>query len=50
MFPREKITEDFDALADRLVRVHVPEASAGSAAHQKVGFRLFGRSKEPARA
>jgi pilus assembly protein CpaE len=50
MFPREKITEDFDALADRLVRVHVPEASSGSTAHQKVGFRLFGRSKEPARA
>jgi pilus assembly protein CpaE len=48
MFPRERITEDFDALADRLVRTHVPEASTPTAT--KAGFRLFGRSKEPARA
>jgi pilus assembly protein CpaE len=48
MYPKEKITEDFDALADRLVRTHVPDASAPSAA-QRAGFRLFNRSKEPAR-
>jgi pilus assembly protein CpaE len=49
MYPREKITEDFDALADRLVRTHVPEPT-GAGAPQRAGFRLFGRSKEPARA
>ena len=48
MFPKERITEDFDALADRLVRTHVPEASTPTAT--KTGFRIFGRSKEPARA
>ncbi|HEY8439566.1 MAG TPA: AAA family ATPase [Candidatus Limnocylindrales bacterium] len=48
MFPRERITEDFDALADRLVRTHVPEASTPTVS--KAGFRLFGRSKEPVRA
>ena len=50
MYPKERITEDFDALADRIVRVHVPEASASAGTPPKVGFRLFGRSKEPARA
>ena len=49
MYPRERITEDFDALADRLVRTHVPEASPADTP-QRSGFRLFGRSKEPARA
>jgi len=48
MYPKEKITEDFDALADRLVRTHVPDASTSTAA-QRAGFRLFNRSKEPAR-
>jgi pilus assembly protein CpaE len=50
MYPKERITEDFDALADRIVRVHVPEASAPAGPAPKAGFRLFGRSKEPARA
>jgi Flp pilus assembly CpaE family ATPase len=50
MYPRERITEDFNALAERLVRTHTPAqpASAGPAA--KPAFRLFNRSKEPARA
>jgi Flp pilus assembly CpaE family ATPase len=50
MYPKERITADFDALADRLVRVQVPEATAPRSPQSKVGFRLFGRSKEPARA
>jgi pilus assembly protein CpaE len=49
MFPRERITEDFDALAERLVRTHVPEATA-AAPGPRSGFRLFNRTKEPARA
>jgi len=48
MFPRERITEDFDALAERLVRTHVPEATAAAPA-ARGGFRLFNRAKEPAR-
>jgi pilus assembly protein CpaE len=48
MYPKEKITEDFDALADRLVRTHVPEPSPSTAA-QRAGFRLFNRTKEAAR-
>jgi Flp pilus assembly CpaE family ATPase len=48
MYPKERITEDFDALAERLVRTHVPEAA--DASPQRAGFRLFNRSKEPARA
>jgi Flp pilus assembly CpaE family ATPase len=42
MYPREKITEDFDALADRVLGVPktVPVV--------KPGFRLFSRSKAPA--
>jgi len=47
MYPKERITEDFDALADRLVRVHVPEATAPTPT--RAGFRLFGRAKEAAR-
>jgi Flp pilus assembly CpaE family ATPase len=49
MFPAEKITEDFDALADRLVGTAITEAPTQAAA-QKVGFRIFGRAKVPARA
>jgi hypothetical protein len=49
MFPRERITEDFDALAERLVRTQMPEASTASPATRS-GFRFFSRSKEPARA
>jgi pilus assembly protein CpaE len=43
MFPRERITEDFDALADRVM-------GTPSEAAAKVPFKLFGRQKEPARA
>ncbi len=48
MYPKERITEDFDALAERLVRTHTPSEPAAVA--MKAGFRLFGRAKEPARA
>jgi pilus assembly protein CpaE len=55
MYPRERITNDFDALAERLVRTYAHNSAVGDApapAPSKVGgFRLpFGRSKEPARA
>jgi pilus assembly protein CpaE len=49
MFPAEKITEDFDALADRLVGTPAAEAPTQST-NQKVGFRIYGRAKVPARA
>jgi Flp pilus assembly CpaE family ATPase len=42
MFPREKITGDFDALADRLLGNEKPEGNV------RAGFR-FG-SRQPARA
>jgi pilus assembly protein CpaE len=45
MFPREKITEDFDALADRLVGQPKQAEAAKNQA-----FRIFGRQKEPVRA
>jgi MinD-like ATPase involved in chromosome partitioning or flagellar assembly len=44
MFPRERITVDFDALADRLLGT--PQQAPAA----KVPFRLFGRQKEPVRA
>jgi Flp pilus assembly CpaE family ATPase len=46
MYPKERITADFDALAERLVKApHVPEVAA------KPAFKLFGnRAKDPARA
>ncbi len=44
MFPREKVSEDFDALADRLLGAKRSEPAA------KTPFRLFNRAKEPARA
>jgi len=50
MYPRERITEDFNALAERLVRTHTPAQSASAGAAAKPAFRLFNRSKEPARA
>jgi pilus assembly protein CpaE len=54
MYPRERITADFDALAERLVRTVSPgpaPTGAGSGASRPTSFRLpFGRSKEPARA
>jgi pilus assembly protein CpaE len=48
MYPRERVTEDFHALAERLVQTHAPTEPA--AVPVKAGFRLFGRAKEPARA
>jgi pilus assembly protein CpaE len=48
MYPRERVTEDFRALAERLVRTHAPTEPV--AVPVKAGFRLFGRAKEPARA
>jgi pilus assembly protein CpaE len=52
MYPREKIAEDFDALAERLVRTFNTEVPTRAAAPiRATGFRLpFGRSKEAARA
>lgn len=45
MFPREKITEDFDALADRLVGT--PAATPATA---RSGFGIFNRQKAAVRA
>lgn len=42
MFPKEKITEDFDALADRIL-------GSPSQSPAKAGFGLFSRPKAPAR-
>jgi len=52
MYPRERITEDFDALAERLVRTfHTEEAPRPIPVARSGGFRLpFGRTKEAARA
>jgi pilus assembly protein CpaE len=44
MFPKEKITADFDALADRVLGTPVPQPA------QKAGFRLRARHKEVAGA
>jgi hypothetical protein len=44
MFPREKISEDFDALADRLLGTAVPAPAA------KAGFGIFNRQRAVARA
>ena len=45
MFPREKITADFDTLADRVLGVGAkPEPAA------KTGFRLPSRARATARA
>jgi Flp pilus assembly CpaE family ATPase len=52
MYPKERITEDFDALAERLVRTFQTVVKPQPTASAKAGgFRLpFGRSKEAARA
>jgi len=52
MYPRERITADFDALAERLVRTfHTEVPVVPVAAIKSSGFRLpFGRAKQPARA
>jgi MinD-like ATPase involved in chromosome partitioning or flagellar assembly len=44
MFPKEKITEDFDALADRVL------GTPAAAPAMKVPFGLFNKSKVPVRA
>jgi MinD-like ATPase involved in chromosome partitioning or flagellar assembly len=44
LFPREKITADFDELADRVLGVQKVEPAP------KTGFRVLPRVKEPARA
>ena len=51
MYPRERIAEDFDALAERLVRIHAPQSVPRTAATKASGLRLaFGRAKVAARA
>src|SRR5690349_21530627 len=54
MYPRERITNDFDALAERLVRTYAHHSAVGAPAAatpaKTGGFRLpFGRPKEAAR-
>jgi hypothetical protein len=46
MFPRERITEDFETLADRLIGPTATEAAPAAEAP----FRILRRQKEPARA
>jgi pilus assembly protein CpaE len=53
MYPRERVTADFEALAEQLVRptaARPEDASVPAAAGQRAGFRLFGRVKDVARA
>jgi hypothetical protein len=46
MYPKERITADFDGLADRLL--NTPPAAVAA---PKAAFKLFGnRAKDPARA
>ncbi len=47
-YPREKVTEDFDALADRLLGIE--SAPSEPTTNGRAPFRIFGRTKEPARA
>jgi pilus assembly protein CpaE len=51
MYPRERISEDFGALAERLVgSPAITVAPAGASTAAKGAFRLFGRAKDAARA
>jgi cellulose biosynthesis protein BcsQ len=51
LYPKERVAEDFDALAERLVRTFQSEVNVPSVVAKAGGFRLpFGRSKQPARA
>jgi pilus assembly protein CpaE len=52
LYPKERVTEDFDALAERLVRTFHTDSLPRPTSTPKIGgFRLpFGRSKEAARA
>ncbi len=47
-FPREKVTEDFEVLAAKLVGTEIQAADKTAAT--KPAFRIFNRTKEPARA
>jgi Flp pilus assembly CpaE family ATPase len=47
LFPREKVAEDFRVLADKLLGPTSGESADATAL--KTGFRLFSRTKEPAR-
>lgn len=49
LYPKERITADFDALAERLVRTYSADSTVSVTPAPRTGFRLFGRSKEPAR-
>jgi pilus assembly protein CpaE len=49
-FPKEKVTEDFATLRDRLMTPVSTAAATEKATAAKGGFRIFGRAKEPARA
>jgi pilus assembly protein CpaE len=52
MYPKERITDDFVALADQIVGNRIPiatDAPAAVGATSKAGFRLFGRAKDAAR-
>ena len=53
LYPRERITEDFEALGEKLVgraAVRREETPAVSVAGAKAAFRVFNRAKDPARA
>ena len=53
MYPRERITEDFEALAEQLVRptaARSREPAAAVVGAGRGGFRLFGRAKDAVRA
>jgi Flp pilus assembly CpaE family ATPase len=48
-FPKERVTEDFDALADQLLGAERQTETVRPPA-ARTGFRLFNRAKEAARA
>ena len=50
MFPKEKITEDFDALAERLVLRRDGGRDRPRPTPRRHAFGLFGRQKAPVRA
>jgi len=52
MYPKERISDDFNALAETLVgsSTTVESRNGNTVAAAKPAFRLFGRAKDPARA
>jgi hypothetical protein len=53
MYPRERISEDFDALADRILGTTVStpsESSSPKASGPRFGLGFLGRRKAAARA